>query len=169
VGNMGIRCGSSSYPHVWHGPYLREQYSHPVHKEKGIIFHKNRHVRPYLSQKFIRYLSYRDLQGGRWGFEGPVGVTLDADGGTNCHDVVYPPQASQHLLRGMLPPPTSWPVNRISCRNDYFAGHPLVPLAVISGQGDGDPTAALGRVAEHHSHRAGIPTLEGPPAERGSR
>jgi hypothetical protein len=37
-------------------------------------------------------------------------VTLDADGGTNCHDVVYPPQASQHLLRGMLPPPTSWPV-----------------------------------------------------------
>src|SRR5512140_1931218 len=68
-----------------------------------------------MSQKFIGYLSHRDLQRGRWGFEGPVGVTLDADGGTNRHDVVYPPQASQHSFCGMLPPPTSWPVNRFSC------------------------------------------------------
>src|SRR6266487_1201494 len=65
-----------------------------------------------MSQKFIRNLSHRDLRGGRWGFEGPVGVTLDTDGGTNCHDVVYPPQASQDSLCGTLPPPTSWPVNR---------------------------------------------------------
>jgi hypothetical protein len=122
-----------------------------------------------MSQKFIGYLSHRDLQGGRWGFEGPVGVTLDADGGTNRHDVVYPPQASQHSLCGMLPPPTSWPVNRLSCRNDYFAGHPLVPLAVISHQRDGGLSAALGRAAGHRSHHADVPSLEGPHAERGSR
>src|SRR2546421_3877812 len=97
----------------------------------------------------------------------PVGVTLDADGGTNRHDVVYPPQASQHSVCGMLPPPTSWPVNRLSCRNDYFAGHPVVPLAVISHQGDGGLSTALGRATGHRSHHADVPSLEGPHAERG--